>query len=164
MNLSDDKDMFEYGSDQEVVKFLSWGPHETVADARYAIKEYFLMRPKKGLPVGYAIVDTKDNKMIGTIDYHTLVAPDVAELGYVLNRKYWNKGIMSLVINEVIKVGFHTLGYKKITIRHLVDNIASQKVIEKAGFKYVKEGETYDRFTGGTKKTRDYELTQEDLS
>lgn len=163
ISIEDAKDMFEYGKDLEVVKFLSWGPYETVADARFSIKEYFLKRPERGLPVGYAIVDLSNHKMIGTIDFHTLHDKKVAEIGYVLNKEYWNKGIMTKALRKVVEVGFYTLDYDRIVIGHLIDNQASEKVIVKNGFVFDKYGEVYDRFTGGNKKIKSYILDKENF-
>jgi len=133
----DAKDMFEYGRDKEVVKYLSWGPMNDIKDAKYAIKTVFLPRLKKGLPIGYAIVDLKTNSMIGTIDFHTLnPSKNSAEIGYVLHKDYWNRGIISEALPILIDLGFSHLDYDIIKIRHIVENIASQKVIMKTAFIY----------------------------
>jgi len=75
--------------------------------------------------------------MIGTIDFHSKIKKDNSvEIGFVLHHDYWNQGIMSRCIKEMIELGFNYLNYDLIRIKHLKKNIASQKVIEKAGFKY----------------------------
>lgn len=133
---TDAADMFDYGKDEEVTKFLSWGPFTDLSEAKHSIKDIFLPRLRQKLPIGYAIVDTKKNKMIGTIDFHTKYQ-NGAEIGYVLHKDYWNQGIMTTALNLIIMIGFEHLNYEKITIKHLKSNIASQKVIEKTLFKKI---------------------------
>ncbi|MBN2299913.1 MAG: GNAT family N-acetyltransferase [Acholeplasmataceae bacterium] len=136
---SDAKDMFEYGRDRDVTKYLNWGPFVLESEALDSIKHIFLPRLREQLPIGYAIIDTKKTKMIGTIDFHSKIKSEKgAEIGYVIHKDYWNKGIMSDALKQVIKVGFEYLDYQVIRIKHLKTNVASQKVIEKAGFKFVK--------------------------
>lgn len=132
-------DMYEYGKDDEVTKYLTWGPYQHPKEAKKTIKTIFYPRIKQGLPRGYAIVDLKLNKMIGTIDFHSKKKDENgAEIGYVIHKDYWNQGIMSQALREMIKVGFEHLNYDIIHIKHIKRNVASQKVIEKNQFQKVK--------------------------
>jgi [ribosomal protein S5]-alanine N-acetyltransferase len=132
----DANDMFDYGRNNEVVRFLSWGPFSMPKEAKISIRKIFYPRLKQGLPIGYAIVDLKTSKMIGTIDFHSKMKEEHgAEIGFVLHHDYWNQGIMTKALKKMIQVGFDHLGYDYIRIRHLGQNIASQKVIAKSIFK-----------------------------
>ena len=132
----DYKDMFEYGKNRDVVRFLSWGPFGIPKEAKQSIANIFYPRLKRGLPIGYAIVDAKTSKMIGTIDFHSKIKDEQgAEIGFVLHHDYWNRGIMTKALKAMIQIGFEHLGYDFIRIRHLGQNIASQKVIQKTPFK-----------------------------
>ena len=137
---SDFKDMYAYGSDPEVTKWLNWGPMISVQEAKKSIKEVFFPRIRRGLPIGYAIVDKANQKMIGTIDFHAkLDNRNAAEIGYCLNKEYWGKGIMTKALHAMIDIGFNYLLYDVIIIKHLHNNIASKRVIEKCGFKFVSQ-------------------------
>ncbi len=139
IKISDYLDMYAYGKKENVTKFLTWGPFDIEEEAKKSIKDIFYPRLKQGLPIGYAIVDQKNNKMIGTIDFHTKIKhKNGAEIGFVIDDEYWNQGIMTKCLCEMIKVGFDYLGYDVIHIKHLKENIASQKVIKKCGFKWIK--------------------------
>lgn len=131
----DARDMFDYGRNHDVVKYLSWGPLGTPREAKLSILKIFYPRIKQGLPIGYAIVDVKTSKMIGTIDFHSKIKDEHgAEIGFVLHQDYWNKGIMTRALKKMIDIGFEYLGYDYLRIRHLGLNIASQKVIAKTPF------------------------------
>ena len=135
----DAKDMFEYGSDPLVTQFLNWGPFNQMKEAKKSITQIFFPRIKAGLPIGYAIIDLETSKMIGTIDFHSKIKGEHgAEIGFALNRHFWNQGIMTEALSAMLHIGFNHLGYEFIRIRHLKQNQASKKVIEKNGFKYIK--------------------------
>ena len=136
----DYRDMYDYGKDNEVTKYLTWGPMTTPKEAKRSIKGIFYPRVKQGLPRGYAIVDLHNDKMIGTIDFHSKPANiNGAEVGFCLHKDYWNQGIMTKALKELITIGFEYLEYDVILIKHLKSNIASQKVILKANFQYVSQ-------------------------
>ncbi|MCD4826169.1 MAG: GNAT family N-acetyltransferase [Acholeplasmataceae bacterium] len=164
---SDYLDLFEYGKDPTVTKFLNWGPMVLPVEARRSIKEIFYPRTKIGLPRGYAIIDLNRNKMIGTVDFHSKVKDaKIAEIGYVIHKDYWSQGIMTQAVKALIKLGFTYLDYDKIIIKHLSKNIGSQKVIEKSGFKFIKK-EHYILKKSNLVISDDmlsYEITKEDYN
>lgn len=163
IEIKDGRDMFEYGKDLETVKYLSWGPYSDVTEAFLSIKEFFLKRPERGLPVGYAIVELSTGKMIGTIDFHTIVSEGVVEAGFCLNKAYWNKGIMSKALHKLLEVGFYYYGFNKIIIGHANQNHQSQRVIEKNNFvfDYEDDKKYYNRFTGLNEPSKWYYHTKE---
>ncbi len=57
-----------------------------------------------------------------------------AELGYWLAEPYWNKGIMNRAIKQMISYAFENFEIERIFARPFGTNLASQKVLEKAGF------------------------------
>lgn len=57
-----------------------------------------------------------------------------AELGYWLGEKYWGQGIVTEAIKQIVDYGFSNLDITRIYARPFNTNLASQKVLEKAGF------------------------------
>lgn len=162
---SDAVDMFDYGKDLDVTRYLNWGPFTTIFDAKKTYSEIFKPRIKAGLPIGYAIVDMRKNKMIGTIDFHSKIkGENSAEIGFCLHKDYWNQGIMTNALQYLIQIGFNYLHYDSIRIKHLSQNTASQKVIEKMKFKFVsKEPYLLEKVYGILKdEVLTYELKRED--
>ena len=68
------------------------------------------------------------------------------ELGYVLSREYWGKGLMPEAVNAVIRHCFDVLCYDFLLCAHFMKNHQSRRVIEKSGFRYVKDIEHETRF------------------
>ena len=60
----------------------------------------------------------------------------LVELGYILDEPFWGKGYATEAVTACVQIGFeqHHLNYMFATI--LPENVASQKVIMKAGMKY----------------------------
>lgn len=57
-----------------------------------------------------------------------------AELGYWLAEPWWSKGIISVLIPEIIRYGFENFDIDRIYARPFGSNLASQKVLIKTGF------------------------------
>jgi len=77
-----------------------------------------------------------DGQAVGGIGIHPQadIMKKNAELGYWLGEKYWGKGIISKAIREIIPWAFNTYDITRIYARPFGSNMASQKVLEKAGF------------------------------
>lgn len=78
-----------------------------------------------------------DNKPIGSIGLHlqTDILRKNAEIGYWLGEDYWGKGIITKAIPQIIDYGFKNMDIVRIFARIFETNKASQKVVEKCGFK-----------------------------
>jgi len=144
IRFDDYEDMFEYGSDQTVTSFLSWPAYRMLEDAKKSVEQVFLSRPKRGIPLAHAIEDKATGKMIGTCDFHTVdFHQKTGEIGFVLHRDYWSKGIMSQACAQIIRFGFDYLKLETVFVKHLERNVGSKRVIEKNHFRYVKH--VYDK-------------------
>lgn len=148
VQLDDDKDMFEYCSDEDVIKYLWFEKHDSIEFSRYIIEKLFLNRVDVGIPEAYAIVIKESNKMIGTIDVNQVYFNEVGVIGYVIHKDYWGKGIVSEALETLIPILFYHCGFYRLEINHCADNVGSARVIEKAGF--IQEGRFRKR-----KKERD---------
>lgn len=60
----------------------------------------------------------------------------VKMLGYVLDEKFWGKGLVAEATKEVIRFAFEKLELDLISVYHYPFNDRSKRVIEKCGFKY----------------------------
>ena len=60
--------------------------------------------------------------------------PEKMEIGYVLAKKYWGKGLATELAKALLEYGFNQIGLKEICACVDFENIASQNVLLKAGF------------------------------
>lgn len=59
-----------------------------------------------------------------------------AELGYWIGVPYWNNGYTTEAATALIAYGFGTLGLNRIQARHMLNNPASGRVMQKIGMTY----------------------------
>ena len=133
--LGDEYEMFSnWANDPEVVKYLTWPIHKNIEVTRSIIQSWVNQyQDPKTIRFGITLKDT--GELVGGIDVVNYF-DGVPEVGYCLAKKCWNKGIMTEVFSAFRDYLF-TLGFKKITIRAEVENIGSNRVIQKCGFKFV---------------------------
>lgn len=133
----DVEDLYEICSDELVPKYLSFETYTSIKDAIERIE--FLKKEYKELlvPPVWAIEDKKTKKVIGSINFlHFKEKHNYAEVGYLLHKGYWNKGIMTEALKEVLKFGFERMGLNRIVIHCDSRNIGSYRVMEKNGLTY----------------------------
>lgn len=135
---SDAEDFFRYASDEEVARHVLWHAHRSIADTKRQIRIY-RKQYRHGDPSSFAIIEKKSKRMIGTIGYMWIDTVDCsAEIGYSLCREYWNRGLMTEALKEIIRFSFSILMLNRLEAQHGTDNPASGKVMEKCGM--TKEG------------------------
>lgn len=122
----------------------------TVADAKNYIS--WVLDAEKGSHYVFAVVS--ENMVVGNIgvlrgeNIHRFTA----EMGYYIAESYWNKGIGTKAIEEICRFVFENTDIIRIFAQPFANNIASCRILEKAGFTYegllrnnaVKDGEVLD--------------------
>ena len=87
----------------------------------------------------FGIWEQTSNKLIGHFTIKSLdYSIPKCELGYWLDEDYYGKGLMTEAVNIILVFCNSQLDMRKIFLRTMTTNIASQKVAEKCGF--TKEG------------------------
>ena len=136
ITVDDVDDMYEYSSDENVTKYLTWSPH---ADKAYTLEyiNYLQSRYRSGDFFDWGVVVKSNNKMIGTCGFTRFdYVNNSAEIGYVLNSEYHGMGFAVEAASEVIKFGFEKLGLNRIECKYIIGNDASRRVMEKNGMSF----------------------------
>ena len=131
--LSDVQSLAEHANNIKIWLNLRDGlPHPySEEDARQFIANAMNMpRPARLLAIEV------DGKAVGSIGItpHTDVERISAEMGYFIGEKYWNQGITTEVVKEMTAYAFNNFPLLKIYATPFDHNIASQRVLQKAGF------------------------------
>jgi len=153
----DTADVFEYASDEETTKFLIFEPHKTPEESTEVIFDYFLSRP--GI---FAIQFEK--KCIGCIDFRIHPEHEKAGFGYVLNRNYWGRGLMTEALTAILKLCFEKLELNRVEATHYVGNEGSGKVMQKCGMKFEGIGIREEKIKGIFRDLVHYAILKEDFS
>jgi RimJ/RimL family protein N-acetyltransferase len=97
--------------------------------------EHFIQTVSSQNPFNVFAIDV-NGKAVGGIGIHPQsdIQCKNAELGYWLAEPFWGKGIISRAVPKMVAYGFKTWDIDRIFARPFGTNIASQKVLQKAGF------------------------------
>ncbi|MCL7749448.1 GNAT family N-acetyltransferase [Halalkalibacter alkaliphilus] len=136
ISLNDLEAMFDYGSNEEVTKYVTWNTHQTLTDTREFID--FVLQNYENQQVAPWGIELKDEqKFIGTIDFvWWKPTHKTAEIGYVISQDYWGKGITTEAATKVVEFGFEQMDLVRIQARCFVENLRSQRVMEKIGMSF----------------------------
>ena len=135
---SDLNDFYEYASVDSVGQMAGWNPHRNVEESRMILGSF--IKHKKTFALEY------QGKVIGSLgieEYDEKNYPELTdrrgrEIGYVLSKAYWGRGLMPEAVKAVIAYLFDTVGLDFIIVGHFDWNNRSRRVVEKCGFEYIK--------------------------
>ena len=131
-------------SDAETLAYWSGELISTLDEARVLV-ERELDHAKSGNCLNWGIALPESDTLIGKFALFAFHAQNRrAEVGYILNRAYWGKGLMSEVLETGLEYAFDTLNLHRIEADTDPDNTASLALLEKNGFK--REGFFRDRW------------------
>ena len=134
-NATDAESMFTMLSDPESMKYWC---DEPLADIGAAVEvlNKDLESDAQGNSMCWAVTLKGHDKMIGKcILFQFNDQNRRAEIGYLLNRKYWRRGLMHQALGAIIDFAFNTLDLHRIEADVDTQNIGSLGLLEKLGFK-----------------------------
>lgn len=135
---SDLNDFYEYASVKGVGEMAGWNHHQSKEESK-SILNNFITEDKT-----FAICLKENGKVIGSIGIEKYGLENELteffdyqgrEIGYVLSKEYWGKGLMPEAVKRVIDYLFMELNLDFLTCGYYDFNIQSKRVQEKCGFK-----------------------------
>lgn len=121
------KDLYEYLSDEEVVRYEPYQAFSIEASQNEA-------KSRAESPAFLAVCLKENNKLIGNI-YFAKQEFKTWEIGYVFNRSYQGRGYATEAANAVIAYGFNTRGARRIVAMCNPLNTASWRLLERLGMR-----------------------------
>ena len=138
--------MYEnWANDPAVTRFLRWEPHKSPAETRELLSAWAELYPNPDY-YQWAMVEKATGQVFGSIS--------------VYGQKWWGKGLTTEALQAVVDFWFNQVGGAFLTCCHAVQNPASGRVMEKAGFVY-HHNDVYHKFDGTPVECRCYLLTKE---
>jgi ribosomal-protein-alanine N-acetyltransferase len=92
----------------------------------------------------WAVIYKKHEKLIGHCGLKFLENTLEVQIGYLLLKSYWGRGLGTEAASAVLKYGFEIAKLQRIVAVAKPDNIASRRVLEKVGLEYEKDAYFYD--------------------
>lgn len=136
--LNDLDDFYEYAKVDGVGQMAGWTPHKNKEESLEILNRF--IEGKKTFAIVY------NNKVIGSLGIEMYPESELPEyndkrgreIGYVLSKDYWGKGLMPEAVKEVIRYLFEEEKLDFLICGHFVTNNQSRRVQEKCGFKHYK--------------------------
>jgi RimJ/RimL family protein N-acetyltransferase len=90
---------------------------------------------KEGTHAAFAVTDGASGEVIGSIGVHFFDAENgVAEVGYWVRREARGRGVAARAARLVARWAIESCAIERLQLRADVENVASQRVAEAAGF------------------------------
>ena len=136
---SDLEDFYEYARVEGVGEKAGWNHHQSPEESQRILSSF--IRNKKT----FALELKENGKVIGSLgleprdeDAGLPVELQGREIGYVLSKDYWGRGLMPEAVGAVISYCFEMLDFDYLTCGHFDHNDRSRRVVEKCGFQFLK--------------------------
>ncbi len=114
-------------------------------DTDFMTKEWYeglLARRKREAETDYSymfnIFRKADGASVGACNITPHLREDFqyARIGYTIHNQFWNNGYATETVCAMVKIGFEKLGLHRLEAHVNLDNPASKRVLQKAGFRF----------------------------
>ncbi len=162
---ADADNLFELDSDPAVMRFINGGHPTPRSESENEDLTWFIEYGQRFPGYGFwAVIERSTGSFLGWFLFRPPEdgRPDEPELGYRLRRPAWGKGYATEGSLALIEMGFTKLNVRRVVAFALVDNHASQRVMEKAGLSRERafRHRWTDRFEGVEQEIVEYGLSK----
>jgi len=157
----DEADIFAIFSNPEVTRFYDLDTFTDRTQARDLIERH-QTQFEKDAGVRWGITRKGSPRLIGTGGVGWQRWNFSAILGYELAREFWNQGIMTEAIRAMTGYAFTVVGMNRIQATIEMENAASARVLQKAGFQEEGVLREWGFWKGGFRDVRCFSLLRKD--
>jgi len=153
---SDLESFLAYRNDPQVARYQGWSVPYSEQDARHFVEVMQAFeQPEAGEHVQIAIETRASQAMIGDVMCHIHSSdPRQATIGYTLGRSWWGQGYALEAVRALLDYLFSYRDMHRVTADCDVDNTASWRLLERAGFR--REAHFVESFLQDGRYTSEY--------
>lgn len=135
--------MFRLDSDPDVHRYLGNNPIKSLAEAAAGIE--FIRQQYKEYGIGrWAVIEKETGDFTGWAGLKFMTEArngrvNFYDVGYRFIKTYWGKGYATETATASVNYGFDVMEISEIFGMADVENIASNKALQKAGLKYIND-------------------------
>src|SRR6266567_1608827 len=133
--------LYDLDSDPEVTRFITGGRLTPRVVIQNDILPAFLRSYEGFAGLGvWAAIEKESREFLGWFSFRSknAASPNEVALGYRLRRAVWGQGYATEGARALISLGFTELGVQRVFATTYQDNLASRRVMEKAGLSLVR--------------------------
>ena len=140
-------DFNAYAKIPGVGECAGWHHHRSLEESAEVLNSFLENKSN------FALYHVADKKVMGSLGLHAgwtsrndkYMHLRAKEIGYVVAKDYWGRGLAAEAVMAVVNYGFANLGIEAFGIAHFAENTASRRVAEKCGFVYIETGKYYSK-------------------
>lgn len=131
---------FNWLTDAEMMRYMPTGPDYTMAQVEARLARYIAHQERHGFS-RWLMFDRATGEPVG--DSGMLVLPETGEieLGYRVLRPWRGKGLATEATRAWLQHAFDHVGLSEVIAFSHPDNLPSIRVMEKSGFRFLREDE-----------------------
>lgn len=133
---TDVDDVFQWSSDPEVSRYMSWTPHKCRNEAAEFIQSAndLYRIGSRAAPLAIQLKET--GAVIGTCNFREWCQDEArGEIAFALSPLFWGRGLMKEAVVALINHGF-SLGLHRIQATVELENIRSRALLKRIGFEF----------------------------
>lgn len=131
---TDFESVHAYASCYDNVKYMPWGPNDESDTKAFITRAITESEETPCRDYEYAAVLKETGKLIGACSI-SLKGKDEAELGWILNRNYWQQGFGTEMGAFLLRFGFEDQKLRRIIAHCDTENHSSYRVMERIGMR-----------------------------
>lgn len=136
---ADVEEAFQWFGDPTVMRFTPSGPDRSLEQTMARLVSYRTHQARHGFSK-WIIVDRSSSRAIGDSGLLVLDEYGWIDLGFRLSRPHWGKGVATEAASAWVRAAFETHHLIEVGAFTHPDNAASLRVLDKLGFRRVRQG------------------------
>jgi RimJ/RimL family protein N-acetyltransferase len=140
-SMADADNLVSLDADPDVMRFVNGGIPTSRDEIEAEVLPAFLSYYERYQGYGFwAVIEKATGEFAGWFHFRPgrAAAPGEVELGYRLRKPAWGRGLATEGSRALIAMGFTTFGVRRVTAEAMAANVASRRVMEKAGLRLVR--------------------------
>ena len=134
----DREDFIKLLSNENVMRFVGQGVMSVQAAA--SLWEKLMNLYARGEDTIWAVFARDDERYVGNASIRPMVERrENREIGYYLREPEWDKGFGTELAKRLVEYGFETMGLPAVYATVDYENLASRRILEKAGMSFHEE-------------------------
>lgn len=130
------EDFFAYASVDGVGQMAGWTPHKNMEESQSILNGFIEQKRTFALEFEGKVIGSLGIERYNEEQFPELADKKCREIGYVLSKDYWGRGLMPEAVREVVRYLFEDVGLDVILCGRFLSNRQSQRVQEKCGFRH----------------------------
>lgn len=163
ITVNDIDDMFCYYSNPEMMKYTSTEVHNS-KDETFARITKLSNSYKNNKGIAWAIEDKVSKRVIGDIGIYNITSDGKkAGIGFNIAQSHWNKGYGTMALTIAFNYAIKEMHINRVEATCIIDNIASARIMEKAGMHFEGILRQYSSKNGKYHDVKMYSIIKDDL-